>query len=45
MHPFSMEVLKAGIIVDEIELSNKKCYIFGRQRDAVDVPMDHPSCN
>ena len=28
-----------------ISLANKSRYIFGRDRDAVDIPTDHPSCS
>lgn len=40
---FSLEVLKDGVIVEEIALGGKEYFLLGRQRDAVDIPMDHPS--
>lgn len=44
---FSLEVLKSGQIIETIHLpvnnGGKSFYIFGRQSDAVDVVMEHPS--
>lgn len=40
---FVLEVLKGGAIIDDIDLSAKSHFFCGRQRAAVDIPMDHPS--
>jgi hypothetical protein len=40
---FKLEVLKEGKIIDQIFLRNKEYFILGRQNDAVDILMEHPS--
>ena len=42
---YSLEILKDGVIIDNIDLNNvnKSYYILGRQPDIVDIQMDHPS--
>ncbi|KAF5190618.1 SMAD/FHA domain-containing protein [Thalictrum thalictroides] len=41
-HPFSLEVLKDGSIIDEFEVSEKGAYMFGRV-DLCDFVLDHPT--
>lgn len=39
-------VFKSGKPLDEPLLIYKKsCYLFGRERKAADIPIDHPSCS
>lgn len=41
-----LEILKEGVIIGKIELSddsNKPFFVLGRQADAVDVVLEHPS--
>jgi len=40
---FSFEVLKDGAIISTVPLDEKSHYIAGRQPDACDIQMDHPS--
>ncbi|GAB4814362.1 hypothetical protein N2152v2_001408 [Parachlorella kessleri] len=40
--PFSMEVMKGGAVVDNIDLSSKAYYTFGRTPNN-DVVLEHPS--
>ena len=40
---FSLEVLKNGSIIDNIELSGKDHFVFGRQPDICDFLLDHES--
>jgi hypothetical protein len=40
---FTIEILKDGLIIDEIQLNKKSFYIFGRQENVVDVVCEHPS--
>ena len=39
---YSFEVLKKGVIIDEIDLTTKSFHVFGRL-PSCDVPMEHPS--
>lgn len=41
-HPFSLEVLKDGSIIDHFEISEKGAYMFGRV-DLCDFVLDHPT--
>jgi smad nuclear-interacting protein 1 len=36
-------VFKGADIVDTIELSNRSCWLFGREVAVVDLPAEHPS--
>lgn len=38
-------MFKDGNIAQELELNEKSCWLFGRDRNVVDVPTDHPSCS
>jgi hypothetical protein len=39
---FYLEILKEGTIIGTIDLDNTH-FVFGRQHDIVDIPLDHPS--
>ncbi|XP_062233081.1 uncharacterized protein LOC133930446 [Phragmites australis] len=41
-HPFSLEVLKDGTIVDQLDVSKKGAYMFGRI-DLCDFVLEHPT--
>lgn len=41
-HPFFLEVLKEGSIIDQLNVSEKGAYMFGRV-DLCDFVLDHPS--
>ncbi|XP_043702106.1 kanadaptin [Telopea speciosissima] len=41
-HPFSLEVLKEGHIIDQFDVSKKGAYMFGRV-DLCDFVLDHPT--
>ncbi|KAK9272689.1 hypothetical protein L1049_003066 [Liquidambar formosana] len=41
-HPFSLEVLKDGSIIDQFDISEKGAYMFGRV-DLCDFVLDHPT--
>ncbi|MCL7023461.1 hypothetical protein MKW94_018686 [Papaver nudicaule] len=41
-HPFSVEVLKDGSIIDQFDVSKKGAYMFGRV-DLCDFVLDHPT--
>ncbi|RYH28409.1 FHA domain-containing protein [archaeon] len=43
LYDYSLEVIKDGCIIDEIPLQGKEFFVLGRQHDAVDIAMDHPS--
>jgi hypothetical protein len=40
---FKLEVLKSGLIVQELELSGKDHFVLGRQPDIVDFCLEHSS--
>ncbi len=40
---YALEVIKDGTVVAEIPLKGKEYFILGRQADAVDILMEHPS--
>ena len=42
--PYSLTVLKDGIVKETVDLSKKSRYIFGRNDDC-DVQTEHPSCS
>ncbi|XP_077237660.1 SMAD/FHA domain-containing protein [Tasmannia lanceolata] len=41
-HPFSLEVLKDGTIIDQFDVSQKGAYMFGRT-DLCDFVLEHPT--
>ncbi|KAJ4972964.1 hypothetical protein NE237_006138 [Protea cynaroides] len=41
-HPFSLEVLKDGYIIDQFDVSKKGAYMFGRV-DLCDFVLEHPT--
>ena len=43
--PFRLEVLKRGVIVGDVDVSQQQRYVFGRQADAVDVEVAHGSAS
>eukprot|EP00727_Mastigamoeba_balamuthi_P009738 m51a1_g5387 putative smad nuclear-interacting protein 1-like (249) ;mRNA; f:18288-19174 len=38
-------VFKGTTELDPIQLHRMSCYLLGRDREIVDVPLDHPSCS
>ncbi|KDN51423.1 SMAD/FHA domain-containing protein [Tilletiaria anomala UBC 951] len=38
-------VFKDGKEIDLHHISRQSCYLFGRDRAVVDIPIDHPSCS
>lgn len=40
---YSLEVIKNGLVVEEIPLKDREFFRVGRQHDIVDIPMDHGS--
>ncbi|KAK9471094.1 SMAD/FHA domain-containing protein [Dipodascopsis tothii] len=42
---YRLYVFKNGDIVDTLRLDQQSTYLLGRDRTAVDVPLDHPSCS
>ncbi len=40
-----MYVFKASEIIDTIELSERSCWLFGREAAVVDFLVEHPSCS
>ncbi|KAF9623585.1 hypothetical protein IFM89_003375 [Coptis chinensis] len=41
-HPYSLEILKDGSIIDQFDISKKGAYMFGRV-DLCDFVLDHPT--
>eukprot|EP00761_Pharyngomonas_kirbyi_P010363 gb/GECH01010383.1/.p1 GENE.gb/GECH01010383.1/~~gb/GECH01010383.1/.p1 ORF type:complete len:2328 (+),score=375.31 gb/GECH01010383.1/:1-6984(+) len=41
--PVTLQIIKEGVIVDQIDISDKPFYIVGRLENSVDIPMLHPS--
>ena len=42
-HPFRLEVIKNGAVVESVDVSNKAFVLIGRQEDVCDIAMQHPS--
>ena len=42
--PYSLMILKEGIVKDTVDISKKSRYVFGRNHDC-DVQIEHPSCS
>jgi pSer/pThr/pTyr-binding forkhead associated (FHA) protein len=40
---FSLEIIKNGVVVDEIPLKDREYWLLGRQPDVVDIQLDHES--
>ena len=40
---FALEVIKAGAVVDKIDISGKGTYIVGRTAKTCDIHLQHPS--
>jgi smad nuclear-interacting protein 1 len=43
--PWRMYVFKGSEIMDTIELSQRSCWLFGREAAVVDFLVEHPSCS
>ena len=42
-HPFRLEVIKNGAVVESVDVANKAFVLIGRQEDVCDIAMQHPS--
>ncbi|KAJ5135158.1 uncharacterized protein N7515_004436 [Penicillium bovifimosum] len=40
-----MYVFKGEDLLETVELSERSCWLVGRERTVVDFPLDHPSCS
>jgi smad nuclear-interacting protein 1 len=40
-----MYVFKGQDLLETVELSERSCWLVGRERMVVDFPLDHPSCS
>lgn len=43
--PWRMYVFKGEDLLEMVELSERSCWLVGRERVVVDFPLDHPSCS
>lgn len=43
--PWRLYVFKASDVLDTIQLHTRTCWLFGRESQIVDVPVEHPSCS
>ncbi|KAJ6003436.1 hypothetical protein N7451_005983 [Penicillium sp. IBT 35674x] len=43
--PWRLYVFKGDDLVEMVELSERSCWLIGRERAVVDFPLDHPSCS
>ena len=43
--PWRLFVFKGSEILETIPLSERSCWLFGRERSVVDFPTEHPSCS
>ncbi|OQD75984.1 hypothetical protein PENDEC_c005G00347 [Penicillium decumbens] len=43
--PWRMYVFKGEDLLEMVELSERSCWLIGRERLVVDFPLDHPSCS
>ena len=43
--PWRLFVFKGSEILETIPLSERSCWLFGRERAVVDFPTEHPSCS
>lgn len=44
-HAWRTYVFKGSEILDTIELSQRSCWLFGREASVVDILIEHPSCS
>jgi nuclear inhibitor of protein phosphatase 1 len=40
-----LDVTKNGSLLQKLLLDSKKCFLFGRNKDKCDFPLDHESCS
>ncbi|QSS52710.1 smad nuclear interacting protein [Histoplasma capsulatum var. duboisii H88] len=43
--PWRLYVFKGEDLLETIQLSERSCWLIGRERLVVDLPVDHPSCS
>ena len=43
--PWRLYVFKSKDLLDTIPLHTRPCWLFGREKAVVDVPVEHPSCS
>lgn len=43
--PWRMYVFKGEQEIEKLDLHTRSCWLFGRERAVVDVPIEHPSCS
>ncbi|KAJ5772655.1 hypothetical protein N7520_003184 [Penicillium odoratum] len=43
--PWRLYVFKGDDLLEMVELSERSCWLIGRERAVVDFPLDHPSCS
>ncbi|KAJ5266567.1 hypothetical protein N7478_009375 [Penicillium angulare] len=43
--PWRLYVFKGEELLEMVELSERSCWLIGRERAVVDFPLDHPSCS
>jgi len=43
--PWRLYVFKGPDLLEVVELSERSCWLIGRERLVVDFPVDHPSCS
>lgn len=43
--PWRLYVFKGNDLLEVVELSERSCWLVGRERLVVDFPLDHPSCS
>ncbi|KAL8825798.1 MAG: hypothetical protein Q9191_004189 [Dirinaria sp. TL-2023a] len=43
--PWRLYIFKADSLLENLELYTRSCWLFGRERAVVDVPVEHPSAS
>ncbi|MCJ1250075.1 hypothetical protein MMC30_007301 [Trapelia coarctata] len=43
--PWRLFVFKGSETLDTLELASRSCWLFGREKNVVDYPIEHPSCS
>ncbi|PGH04035.1 smad nuclear-interacting protein 1 [Blastomyces parvus] len=43
--PWRLYIFKGEALLETIELRERSCWLIGRERLVVDLPVDHPSCS